>query len=47
MMVVTTQEVVGDAIFIHLKMPTRSAKISKEEAKWWSNNALSTLNLKK
>jgi len=32
-MMVITQEVVGDAIFIHLKMPTQSVKIAKEEAK--------------
>jgi hypothetical protein len=44
MVVVTAPKVVGNAIFIHLKMPTRLAKIVKEKAKQWLNDALSRLN---
>ena len=39
-----SSEVVGDATFISLKVPTQSTKTAKEEAKQWLNDASSTLN---
>jgi hypothetical protein len=44
MVVVIALEVVGDATFISLKVPTQSTKTAKEEAKQWLNDASSTLN---
>jgi len=46
MVVVTTLEVVEDVKFIRIKVSTRSAKIAKEKAKQWPNDASSRLNLR-
>jgi hypothetical protein len=44
MMVVTALEVVRNAIFIHLKMPTQQTKIAQEEDELRVNDTSSRLN---
>jgi hypothetical protein len=41
MAMVTARVVIENATFIHLKVPTRSAKIVEEEAKQWLNDVSS------
>jgi hypothetical protein len=41
MVVVTALDMVRNATFIHLKVPTRSSKTIEEEAKQWLNDSLS------
>jgi hypothetical protein len=44
--VVTASKMVGNAIFINLKIPTQLAKIAKEENEHWVKDTLSKLNLR-
>ena len=46
MMLVITLKVIGNVIFIRVKVLTRLAKIAKEKAKQLSNDTSSNLNPK-